>query len=167
MRGPSDACRPPASTGRQITGEPDRRSAHRAAKPSSKRALSPPVSQGALRSAGLSLLQGADDDVEAAVDRVAQPGPFLALVHGDACPSNGRLVDGEIVLLDFATAGLRHALLDGVCGRVPFPSCWCTRRLPRHLPPLMEEGYRSELLVGCPAAEDEARFAAEAVAATA
>lgn len=120
----------------------------------------------ALRSAGLSL-GGADDDVEAAVDRVAQPGPFLALVHGDACPSNERLVDGEIVLLDFATAGLRHALLDGVCGRVPFPSCWCTRRLPRHLPPLMEDGYRSELLVGCPAAEDEARFAAEAVAATA
>lgn len=121
---------------------------------------------GALRSAGLSL-QGAAEDVEAVVDRVARPGPFLAFVHGDACPSNERLVAGQIVLLDFATAGLRHALLDGVCGRVPFPSCWCARRLPRHVPPLMEEGYRSELVLGCPAAEDDGRFAGEVVAATA
>lgn len=122
--------------------------------------------EGTLRAAGLSL-QGADEDVEAAIDRVARPGAFLAFVHGDACPSNERLVDGEIVLLDFATAGLRHALLDGVCGRVPFPSCWCARRLPRHVPRRMEEAYRSELVLGCPAAKDDARFAGEAVAATA
>ena len=119
-----------------------------------------------LGSAGLSL-RGAEEDVEAVIAGIAQPGPFLALVHGDACPSNEQLVDQRVVLLDFATAGLRHALLDGVCGRVPFPSCWCARRLPAHLPPLMEEGYRSELVRGCPAAEDDAAFASEAVSATA
>lgn len=120
----------------------------------------------ALGSVGLSL-HGAADDIRAVVSGVAHPAGFLALVHGDACPSNERLVDQRVVLLDFATAGLRHALLDGVCGRVPFPSCWCARRLPTHIPPLMEEAYRSELVRGCPAAKDDAAFAIAAATATA
>jgi hypothetical protein len=120
----------------------------------------------ALRSVGLTL-RGADQDLEAVISRVTQPGPFLSFVHGDACPSNEQLVGQDVVLLDFATGGLRHALLDGVCGRVPFPSCWCARRLPTHVPLLMEDGYRSELVRGCRAAEDDAAFAVEVATATA
>ncbi len=120
----------------------------------------------AVDSAGLSP-RGAEEDLHAVIRRVSEPGRFLAFVHGDACPSNERLVDQRVVLLDFATAGLRHALLDGVCGRVPFPSCWCARRLPKHVPALMEQAYRSELVLGCPAAEDDAAFAIETVTATA
>ncbi len=120
----------------------------------------------AVGSAGLSP-HTAEADVHGVIRRVSEPGPFLAFVHGDACPSNERLVGQHVVLLDFATAGLRHALLDGVCGRVPFPSCWCARRLPTHVPPLMEQAYRSELVRGCPAAEDDAAFAIQTVTATA
>lgn len=120
----------------------------------------------ALGAAGLAVGEAADD-VEAVIRRVSDPGPFLALVHGDACPSNERLVDGRTVLLDFATAGFRHALLDGVCGRVPFPTCWCARRLPAHVAPLMEAAYRSELIRACTAAKDDGAFASEAMTATA
>ncbi|MDQ6803612.1 MAG: hypothetical protein M3065_01315 [Actinomycetota bacterium] len=120
----------------------------------------------AVGSAGLSL-GGAADDVEAVIGGVSRPGRFLALVHGDACPSNERLVDHRVVLVDFATAGPRHGLLDGVCGRVPFPSCWCARRLPEHIAPLMEQAYRSELVRGCPAAGDDAAFATAALTAAA
>jgi len=112
-------------------------------------------------------LRGAEEDVQTVIGRIAQPGPFLALVHGDACPSNERLVGRGVVLLDFATAGQRHALLDGVCGRVPFPSCWCARRLPPHVAPLMEESYRAELARGLPAAKDDPAFAGEVLTAIA
>jgi hypothetical protein len=123
--------------------------------------------EAALRSAELSLSGAAAGEVDAAIDRVAQPGPFLALVHGDACPSNERLLGGGVVLLDFATAGLRHALLDGVCGRVPFPSCWCARRLTPAVPALMEEAYRAELVRGFAVAADDEAFAAESAGAIA
>jgi hypothetical protein len=122
--------------------------------------------QRALVAAGLSP-SGARDDVDAIVGRVTEPGPFLSFVHGDACPGNERLVDGRFVLLDFATGGLRHALLDGVCGRLAFPSSWCARRLPDDVAPLMEAAYRSELVRSCPAARDDAAFAIEAATATA
>ena len=119
-----------------------------------------------LRGAGVRL-GAARDDVERVIERISEPGPFLALVHGDACPSNERISGSDVVLLDFATAGLRHALLDGVCGSVPFPSCWCARRLPERLPALMEESYRSELARGCPAAADDRTFARAAATACA
>lgn len=119
-----------------------------------------------LASTGLSL-GDAEDDVERAVGRITEPGPFLAYVHGDPCPDNNRLVDGRAVLIDFAAGRLGHALLDGVYGRVPFPTCWCARRLAAHVPALMESAYRSELVHGCHAAEDDASFAIEAATACA
>ncbi len=114
--------------------------------------------EAALRGAGVRL-GAAADDVESVIERITEPGPFLALVHGDACPSNERMRGSDVVLLDFGTAGLRHALLDGVCGAVAFPTCWCARRLPQRMPALMEQSYRSELVRGCPAAADDRSFA--------
>lgn len=96
-----------------------------------------------------------------------EPGPFLAYIHGDPCPNNNRLIDGRVVLLDFAAGRLGHALLDGVYGRIPFPTCWLARRLPAHLPQLMQDSYRSELVRGCPAARDDATFTAATAAACA
>ena len=106
-------------------------------------------------------------DVDAAIARISDPGPFRALVHGDVCPSNERLRGGHVVLLDFATAGVRHGLLDAVCGEVPFPSCWCVRRLPEHIPALMQDSYRVELARGCPAAADDEAFELAVATATA
>jgi hypothetical protein len=84
------------------------------------------------------------------------PGPLLAYSHGDPCPGNGVLVGDHMVLFDFETGDFRHALLDGVYGRIHFPTCWCVNRLPEQLPLRMETAYRAELVKGCPqAAEDD------------
>ncbi len=86
------------------------------------------------------------------------PGPFLAYTHGDACPDNCLRVGGTVRLFDFEGGYLRHALIDGVFGRLHFPSCWCVGRLPAPIPPRLEEAYRAALTQGCPAAADDTLF---------
>ena len=112
----------------------------------------------ALCTVGVRLPAGAAEDVQRVVARISKPGPFLTFVHGDVCPSNERLRGESLVLLDFGTGGLRHALLDGVCGHMAFPTCWSARRLPGTIPALMLDSYRSELVRGCPIAADDAMF---------
>jgi hypothetical protein len=94
---------------------------------------------------------------------MADPGPFLAYVHGDPCPDNCRIENGKLRLFDFETSGFRHAMLDAVYGRVTFPTCWCVNRLPAHVAPMMEEAYRAQLVQGCPEAADDRRFQQELV----
>ena len=96
-----------------------------------------------------------------------EPGPFLAYTHGDACPDNNRYSHGSLCLLDFEFGGFRHALRDGVYGRVPFPTCWCVNRLPADIPPRMEAAYRTELVRGCPEAGDDVIFRKAVVEASA
>jgi hypothetical protein len=96
-----------------------------------------------------------------------EPGPFLAYTHGDPCPDNDRCIDGSLRLFDFEFGAFRHALRDGVYGRVPFPTCWCLNRLPAAIPPRMEAVYRAELVKGCPEAGDDTLFHRAVVEASA
>lgn len=116
---------------------------------------------------GLTTPAGLDDELQALTAALQQPGPFLAYTHGDPCPDNWLRVDGRLRLLDFERAKYRHALLDGVYGRIHFPTCWCVNRSPAYLPPLMEAAYRAELQKGCPEATDDALFGRAVVAACA
>ena len=104
------------------------------------------------------LRPAAQADVQTVLASLRDPGPFLALIHGDSCPDNDRFVAGSLRLFDFESAALRHALLDGVYGRIHFPTCWCVRRLPAELPLKMEQAYRAELVKGCPQAGDDRLF---------
>lgn len=112
-------------------------------------------------------LGAAEQELDDIVAGVAAPGPFLGFVHGDIGPGNEQIVDGRSVLVDFATAGGRHVLLDAVCGRMSFPSSWCARRLPGDVPAMMAAAYRAELVAGCPAAADDSMVSAEALRACA
>jgi hypothetical protein len=94
---------------------------------------------------------------------MAEPGPFLAYVHGDPCPDNCRIAGGRLRLFDFETSGFRHCLLDAAYGRILFPTCWCVNRLPAAIVPKMEAAYRTELVKGCPEAQDERRFYRELI----
>lgn len=53
-----------------------------------------------------------------------------ALTPSDACPDNNVLRAGVLVLLDFEGAQVRHVAWDVAYLRVPWPSCWCSWRLP-------------------------------------
>ena len=84
--------------------------------------------------------------------------PFMAYSHHDPCPDNCLLVGQAMKLLDFEFGCFRHALLDGVYGRIHFPTCWCVNRLPAGVYNQMEQVYRRELVQGCPEARDDELF---------
>jgi hypothetical protein len=107
---------------------------------------------------------GFETDIEAACACIQSPGPFLAYTHGDPCPDNNRLTPDGLRLFDFEHGAFRHALFDGVYGRLPFPTCWCVNRLPPPLPAQMEAAYRAELAAACPEASDAATFCRETAA---
>jgi hypothetical protein len=116
---------------------------------------------------GVEPAPGFETEFERLAAVVADPGPFLAYVHGDPCPDNCRIVDGRLRLFDFEAGGFRHALSDAAYGRITFPTCWCANRLPAHVAPMMETAYRAQLVHACPAAADDDRFYREMVHACA
>ncbi len=101
---------------------------------------------------------GLDDELRLLTEAIMHPGPFLAYTHGDPCPDNWLRVDGKLRLLDFEGGRFRHALIDGVYGRIHFPTCWCVNRTPAHVTLRMEAAYRAELVKGCAEAADDARY---------
>ncbi len=107
---------------------------------------------------GVDVASGYLDDVETVARAMAEPGPFLTYTHADACPDNSLLVGERLCLIDYEFGGFRHAMLDGVYGWIRFPTCWCVRDIPQAVLTEMETAYRRELVKGCPAAADDARY---------
>ena len=68
-------------------------------------------------------------EVADALDVVAAGGPG-GLVPGDTCPDNAVEADGDLVLLDFEGATFRHLAWEAAYLTVPWPSCWCSWRMP-------------------------------------
>jgi len=53
-----------------------------------------------------------------------------ALTPGDACPDNNVQRGDEVVLIDFEWAEYRHVAWEAAYLTVPWPTCWCSWRLP-------------------------------------
>jgi hypothetical protein len=69
------------------------------------------------------------------------------------------LIRGDhLRLFDYEFGGYRHALLDGVYGRIRFPTCWCVGDIPEPVVERMEAAYRKELAEAHPAVEDDALY---------
>jgi hypothetical protein len=98
------------------------------------------------------------DAVDEEIDRVTlrvegDPGPFLALCQGDVNEPGGCIrCRGRLRLYDFDCTGLRHALLEGLAGRLTWGAA---ARIPADVVRAMEAAYRQALMVGCAAARDE------------
>ena len=107
---------------------------------------------------GVTPRRGFKTDLKAVARFIADPGPFGAFTHGDACPGNDLFVGGRWRWLDFGESGFTHALQDGVYPRIQFPTCWCVRVLPERVLLKVEAAYRTELTKGCPEASDDALF---------
>jgi hypothetical protein len=110
---------------------------------------------------------GVDYELATLIQTIKEPGPFLAYTHGDPCPGNDLRVGTQLRLLDFEFGDFRHALTDGVYGRMFFPTCWCSNRVPQSVVVEMETTYRAMLLQGCPAASDDHLFSQALVASCA
>lgn len=106
-------------------------------------------------------------DLDAMVEELAEPGDLLVLTTGDPCPGNEAVLASEVRYFDFEAAAPRHALLDVAHYVVPFPNCWCWRRLPPELSEQMVDAHRQELERTSPAAADRGRYDKALVRATA
>jgi hypothetical protein len=113
-----------------------------------------------------SLLDGLDvpfhgalaSEMQTVWEAATRPGPFLTYIHGDPCPDNLFDLGDHDRLIDFEWGHFGHALLDAVYPRMLWPSCWCANRLPEAAITHLENGYRTALMQGCPAAQDDAAW---------
>ena len=112
---------------------------------------------------GPSLLGGAlpDDELELLLQHMRDPGPWLALVHGDPCPDNVLLTAQGAVLLDFEFSAPGHALIDATYWRMGFPTCWCAGRVPEPVAESVELAYRNTVASAIADACDVAAFRLE------
>ncbi len=84
------------------------------------------------------------------------------LVPGDTCPDNAVDAPDGVVLLDFEAACHRHVAWEGAYLTVPWPTCWCSWRLPDEVVARAVASWRTAL--GPPAAEPA--FASDLVLTT-
>lgn len=94
---------------------------------------------------------GTHEDLEVLARELADPGPFLALTHGDMAPGNSMFTPGGARLLDFEYCGMRHALYDCLMWLLVVP-------LPDELIFRAELAYRIACAQGCDAAQVDASW---------
>ena len=111
-----------------------------------------------LEGLGIPLGTGFPQELQTVLSAIESPGPFFSYVHGDPCPDNVSWNGRTMRLIDFEFGGFGHALMDGVYGRMAFPTCWCANRLPNDVLARMEAAYRVELAKGCPEAQEDRIF---------
>jgi hypothetical protein len=85
---------------------------------------------------------GAIDQLHALAKRLGASG-LGALTPADACPDNNVLTDDGLALLDFEGAQWRHIAWDVAYLRVPWPSCWCSWRMPAEVSARAFDVYRA------------------------
>jgi hypothetical protein len=96
-------------------------------------------------------------DIESEIAMVSSeiedhPEPFLAYCKGDQeVPADVIRCGEHLRLFDFNVGGLRHALIEGMPGRMTWG---CHMRLPQNLVLRMEQVYQQVLAQSCPNAAD-------------
>jgi hypothetical protein len=103
---------------------------------------------------GLTPAAAAAEEIERGTLRVeGDPGPFLVFCQGDVnAPGNCVRWNGRLRLYDFDCGGFRHALVEGLAGRLTWG---CMSRIPASVVRAMDAAYREELATGCVAARDD------------
>jgi hypothetical protein len=100
---------------------------------------------------------GVNDEIEfvtAAVEQ--QPGPFLAFCKGDQNLAGDYIRrNANPRLFDFGSGGLRHALIEGMPGRMTWG---CMMRIPGSILPRMENAYQARLAEGYAEVSDDRLF---------
>jgi Ser/Thr protein kinase RdoA (MazF antagonist) len=87
---------------------------------------------------------GAGDDIDELVS-LLRGTAATGLVHGDLCPDNTRISDGNCRIFDFEISGWGPVALDAAYLLAPFPSCWCFAGLPPEVTEPALQAYRDEV----------------------
>ncbi|WP_436535923.1 phosphotransferase family protein [Actinoplanes sp. HUAS TT8] len=111
---------------------------------------------------GVTVAPEALDELRGIGARLGEDGP-AALTPSDACPDNNVFTGDALALIDFEGAQWRHIAWDVAYLTVPWPSCWCSWRLPDDVADQAIEAYRSACAlpyVDTAAFRDDVRVAA-------
>lgn len=90
---------------------------------------------------GVQMPDGATEQLRGLAKRLGASG-LAALTPADACPDNNVLTSDGLALLDFEGAQWRHVAWDVAYLRVPWPSCWCSWRMPAGVGARAFDAYR-------------------------
>ncbi len=112
---------------------------------------------------GIPTSSAALDELRGLAHRLGPDGP-AALTPADACPDNNVDVGDQVVLIDYEGAQWRHVAWDLAYLRVPWPTCWCSWRIPDPVADLAIERYRKLAGGALPYVTTDA-FAADVAAA--
>jgi hypothetical protein len=104
-------------------------------------------------------------DVGALADVLADP-EHHALSPADVCPDNNLLLPDGCRLIDFEWAEVRHPAWDAAYLAVPWPTCWCSWRIPDASAERALDAYRGAAVEGIPYVASDA-FAHDVEAARA
>jgi hypothetical protein len=105
-------------------------------------------------SVGIHQQPGITDEIAlVTADVEEQPGLFLAFCKGDQNLAGDYIRrNGQPRLFDFNASGFRHALVEGMPGRMTWG---CMMRIPARILPLMDAAYQTELKHTHPEMSDE------------
>lgn len=115
-------------------------------------------------SLGVSIPTHALDELRSLGRRLGD-GPGASLSPVDTCPDNNVRVGDRVVLIDFEGAQWRHTAWDVAYLFVPWPTCWCSWRIPDGVADAAFAAYRAAAADGFPEVAGEA-FARDVEAAT-
>ncbi len=73
-----------------------------------------------------------------------------ALSPADVCPDNNLLLDDGCRLIDFEWSEVRHVAWDAAYLAVPWPTCWCSWRIPEDTSARTLDAYREAAATGIP-----------------
>lgn len=91
---------------------------------------------------GVAVPVAAVDELRSLGVRLGSDGP-AALTPSDTCPDNNVRTGAGLALIDFEGAQWRHIAWDVAYLTVPWPSCWCSWRIPDELAEPAIEAYLS------------------------
>jgi hypothetical protein len=92
-------------------------------------------------------VDGAGDDIDELIS-VLRGTAATGLVHGDPCPDNTHIVDGDCRIFDFESSGWGSVALDAAYLLAPFPSCWCFGGLASTVAEPALDAYREAMAAG-------------------
>ncbi|MFN2561719.1 MAG: phosphotransferase [Jatrophihabitans sp.] len=90
---------------------------------------------------GVRVPAGAFEELRGVGKRLGASGP-AALTPADTCPDNNVAAPSGLALLDFEGAEWRHLAWDVAYLLVPWPTCWCSWRLPAAVADQALDAYR-------------------------
>jgi hypothetical protein len=96
---------------------------------------------------------GAIDELRGLAKRLGGSG-LAALTPADACPDNNVLTADGLALLDFEGAQWRHVAWDVAYLLAPWPTCWCSWRMPEEVGERALQAYRDAAAAAVPAVRD-------------